>query len=62
MNWNSAAEFWAMGGYAFYVWGSFGVCAVAMVMEPWLIAKRRNAILNVLQRQVQAQIIEKESL
>lgn len=62
MNWNSAAEFWAMGGYAFYVWGSFGVCAVAMVMEPWLIAKRRNAILHVLQRQVQAQIIEKESL
>lgn len=62
MNWNSAAEFWAMGGYAFYVWGSFGVCAVAMVMEPWLIAKRRNAILHVLQRQVRAQIIEKESL
>ena len=24
MNWNSAADFWAMGGYALYVWASFG--------------------------------------
>lgn len=62
MNWNSAADFWAMGGYALYVWGSFGVCALAMVLEPWLIAKRRAAILHVLQRQVRAQKMEKESL
>jgi heme exporter protein D len=62
MSWNSSAEFWAMGGYAFYVWGSFGVCALAMVLEPWLIAKRRTAILRVLKRQVRAQNIEKESL
>ncbi len=61
MNWNSAAEFWSMGGYAFYVWGSFGVCALAMVMEPCLIAKRRFAILQVLQRQARAQKMEKES-
>ena len=25
MNWHSPAEFFAMGGYALYVWGSFGV-------------------------------------
>lgn len=62
MNWNSAAEFWAMGGYAFYVWGSFGVCALAMVLEPWLLTKRRTAIVRVLKRQVRAQTIEKESL
>ena len=24
VNWASAADFWAMGGYGFYVWGSYG--------------------------------------
>ncbi len=62
MNWNSAAEFWAMGGYALYVWGSFSVCLLAMVLEPWLIAKRRAAILHILRRQVLAQKMEKELL
>lgn len=61
MIWNSSAEFFAMGGYALYVWGSFGVCAVAMLIEPWLISKRRFAILQVLRRQVQAQKLEKDS-
>ncbi|MBZ0094201.1 MAG: heme exporter protein CcmD, partial [Sulfuricella sp.] len=27
MNWNSWAEFFHMGGYAFYVWGSYAVTA-----------------------------------
>ena len=33
MIWNSAADFWAMGGYGFYVWGSFGVTALLMALE-----------------------------
>jgi len=37
MTWS---EFWHMGGYALYVWGSFGVTAVCMVAE--LIALKRN--------------------
>ena len=41
MQWHSAAEFFAMGGYAFYVWGSFGLCAVAMLAEPLLLRRRR---------------------
>ena len=32
MNWSSPAEFFAMGGYAFYVWGSFLVFALAVIM------------------------------
>jgi heme exporter protein D len=36
MHWNSVGEFFAMGGYALYVWGSFGACAVLMVAEPFL--------------------------
>lgn len=33
MIWNSASEFWAMGGYGLYVWGSFGVTALVMGIE-----------------------------
>jgi len=40
MNWNSWGEFWAMGGYGFYVWGSYGLCAVVFVLES-LSARRR---------------------
>ena len=51
MNWNSLGEFLEMGGYAFYVWGSFGVTALAMVVEPLLIRKRRRDILRTLRRE-----------
>ncbi|MGI9219343.1 MAG: heme exporter protein CcmD [Hydrogenophaga sp.] len=46
MNWNSANEFWAMGGYGLYVWGSYAVAAVAMVMEPLLAAHRHRRALR----------------
>ena len=51
MNWNSLSEFLAMGGYAFYVWGSFGVTALALIVEPLLIRKRRRDILRTLRRE-----------
>jgi heme exporter protein D len=50
MQWHSAAEFFAMGGYAFYVWGSFGLCAVALVAEPLLLRRRRRDIERSLKR------------
>jgi heme exporter protein D len=40
--WHSAAEFFAMGGYGLYVWGSFGLTAVLMTAEPLLAARRRQ--------------------
>ena len=42
MNWGSASDFFAMGGYGLYVWGSYIVCAIAMVAEPLLIAQRHR--------------------
>ena len=33
MTWNSWADFWAMGGYAVYVWGSVGVTALLLALE-----------------------------
>lgn len=41
MQWNSVSEFFAMGGYAVYVWGSFGATAVAMAVEMLQIRHRR---------------------
>lgn len=52
MTWNSPAEFFAMGGYAFYVWGSFGVTALALLIEPLLLKKRRSEVLRSLQREL----------
>ncbi len=46
MNWTSAAEFFAMGGYGFYVWGSFLVTAACMAAEPLLLAARRRHALQ----------------
>jgi heme exporter protein D len=31
-----------MGGYGLYVWGSYGVTALVMLLEPWLAARRRR--------------------
>lgn len=58
MNWNSAAEFFAMGGYALYVWGSFGACALAFVVEPLLVRQRHTRIVRTLQRQAAAEQME----
>lgn len=45
MNWNSASEFFSMGGYGVYVWGSYAVTAALLVIEPLLAAHRhREAI------------------
>ena len=60
MNWGSAGEFLAMGGYGLYVWGSFGVCALALAMEPILVRKRRSDILRSLRRERIADELEKQ--
>ncbi len=51
MNWNSASEFFAMGGYGLYVWGSYAVTLGVMLIEPWLAAQRgRRARSEVADR------------
>ena len=54
MKWNSLSEFLAMGGYAFYVWGSFLACAALMTIEPILIRVRRRNALTELRREIAA--------
>nr|AMK59221.1 heme exporter protein CcmD [uncultured bacterium UPO46] len=51
MHWNSLGEFFAMGGYALYVWGSFGACALTMLAEPLLVMRRQRSIRRELLRE-----------
>ena len=45
MNWGSWADFFAMGGYALYVWGSYAVTAGLIAVEiVMLVLRRRNAL------------------
>ncbi|HSQ72790.1 MAG TPA: heme exporter protein CcmD [Rubrivivax sp.] len=47
MNWGSASAFFEMGGYGLYVWGSYGVAALLMLVEPWLVHRRlRRSLRN----------------
>ncbi|RMD80246.1 MAG: heme exporter protein CcmD [Gammaproteobacteria bacterium] len=44
------AGFLAMGGYAFYVWGSYGVVALALALEVALLRRRHRTLLRRLGR------------
>ena len=48
MSWNSWEEFWDMGGYAVFVWGSYAVVFAGVALELWLAVRRRSAVLNGL--------------
>ena len=51
MHWNSVGEFFAMGGRAFYVWGSFGACALLMLVELLLAKRRARVVRDTLRRE-----------
>jgi heme exporter protein D len=49
--WNSVEDFFLMGGYAFYVWMSFGLCLSLMILEPLWIANYRKQVMRRIQQQ-----------
>ena len=53
--WNSFADFLHMGGYGLYVWGSFGLTAAIMVIEPIMVARTRKTTIARLKRQLRAE-------
>lgn len=55
IHWNSLADFLAMGGYGFYVWGSFGLVALIMAIEPIAVARHRKITIARLKRQLRAE-------
>jgi heme exporter protein D len=46
MTWGSASEFFSMGGYGVYVWGSYGITAGLIGFESWLALRRRQRALR----------------
>ncbi len=56
---DTVAEFFNMGGYALYVWGSFGVTAVLMIAEPLLVRARRKAVLQRISRLIRIKAEER---
>ncbi len=54
IHWNSFSEFVAMGGYGFYVWGSFGATVLIMTIEPIVVARNRKNTIARLKRQLRA--------
>ncbi len=55
IHWNSLSEFLAMGGYGLYVWGSFGVTALIMAIEPIVVGRNRKTTIARLKRQLRAE-------
>jgi heme exporter protein D len=50
MNWHSWSDFFAMGGYALYVWGSLLMMAVLLGAEVVALRMRRAALLKQYSR------------
>ncbi|MBU3615977.1 heme exporter protein CcmD [Polynucleobacter sp. JS-Polo-80-F4] len=59
--WNSPSEFFAMGGYALYVWSSFGVCALVLILEPLFVRARFRSIVRRLRQEQLAEQFDKET-
>lgn len=50
MHWNNASEFLTMGGYALYVWGSYAVAALLLLVEAALLRRQRRDTLKRIKR------------
>jgi len=44
MQWSSAAEFFAMGGYGLYVWGAYAISAVLIAAEVVALIRRGRTL------------------
>jgi heme exporter protein D len=60
MIWNSWNDFWAMGGYGLYVWGSFGVTALLMALEVVWVKNARTQALSQVASELAAQTNSKD--
>ena len=58
MVWNSGSDFFAMGGYGLYVWGSFGVTAAAIAAEIWSVIARRRVLSQSVRDAASAELGE----
>jgi len=50
MIWSSWSSFFHMGGYGWYVWGSFLVTLLCIVGELWMLAKQKRTLFTQLRQ------------
>ena len=50
MSWGSLSDFLNMGGYGFYVWSSYGMCAALIAVELWSARARRQRAVDEARR------------
>jgi heme exporter protein D len=51
VNWGSWDNFLRMGGYGFFVWGSYGMTVAIIAIEVWQLKVRRRRAVTELQRE-----------
>jgi heme exporter protein D len=51
VNWGSWDNFWAMGGYGFFVWGAYAMALAVVAVECWQLKTRRRRAVDELQRE-----------
>ncbi len=50
MSWASWGDFWAMGGYGLYVWGSYAVTFFVILIEIIFLTRGHKQTLQRLRR------------
>ena len=63
MQWNNFSEFISMGGYGFYVWGSYGVMLVLLAAELIMLRARKKRLTEqtALRRKLETRNSELET-
>ena len=56
MQWGSWENFWAMGGYGFYVWGAYGMTVAVLALEVVLLRARRARARSEIARELRTRI------
>jgi heme exporter protein D len=51
MIWASWSDFWAMGGYGQYVWGSYAVVALGLMLEVRSAVQRQRRAIALIHDQ-----------
>jgi len=48
----SLTDFLSMGGYATYVWSSYGICAVVLILNIILPLRRKGKVMRDFQKRL----------
>lgn len=60
MVWTSWQQFFAMGGHGVYVWWSFGLTLLVILLELGLLGRARKAVLAAIVRKQQLVALQAE--